>query len=537
MDSYLLKVSAITIIVVIFYKIFLEGANMHRHKRFFLVSGLLAAIIFPLVTFYTYVPTSFDPIAVTDFLTEAHPAQPSFHSLLLLLPVVYLLGVVVMTIRFCKHLLTNLRRVQLGEKIPTSRGHTLVLHRDTLSPHSFLRYILVNKTAWKQDRIPAAILLHEECHAAELHTVDVILAEVFKIFFWFNPFAHILSDSIRMNHEFIADKYALDKTHNRTAYQHLLLDYSSTNIDYVLAHYFSQPSIKKRINAMNTNTNKWSKNVRIFLMFPFFMVLLFAFASHQTIHAQQTEPESELLRTTDTIPKATASEVEEYNTLARALNAKAPKYKSVRFGDFKRLHVLYRSMSLSQRRSAEPFPIMPEPPQPPTPPSPPVPPSPPTAPGAPAPPAPPAPPIPSSPAAPPAPPSPPNPPAPSEAHSYLDRIEVKLDQLEQKMLGLELARVEVEAKQELRQLELEKMQHALALKEDELQQKAEKIEQKVKQEIDVQRLIQLEKIALEKQIQLKEGEMQEEINRKQKTAQEKQKLIEQKIKREKKSRK
>ena len=49
------------------------------------------------------------------------------------------------------------------------------------------------------------ILIHEQCHVEQKHSIDVMLSELFTILCWFNPFAWLLKREIRLNLEYLAD--------------------------------------------------------------------------------------------------------------------------------------------------------------------------------------------------------------------------------------------------------------------------------------------------------------------------------------------
>ena len=56
------------------------------------------------------------------------------------------------------------------------------------SPFSFFRWIFINKNML-DDPCLHEVLLHEQTHARQWHSVDVMLSEVATILCWFNPFA------------------------------------------------------------------------------------------------------------------------------------------------------------------------------------------------------------------------------------------------------------------------------------------------------------------------------------------------------------
>src|SRR5690606_36595077 len=105
---------------------------------------------------------------------------------------------------------------------------------------SFFRWIFL------EDQNPGSaqfkiILKHEQAHARQLHSLDIVLAELFKCIFWWNPFNWKVIAQIKLNHEFIVD---------RTCY----LEYGKKDYtQLIVARFFGVPaqSIVNSINHVN----------------------------------------------------------------------------------------------------------------------------------------------------------------------------------------------------------------------------------------------------------------------------------------------
>ena len=62
-------------------------------------------------------------------------------------------------------------------------------------------------------------------HVRQSHTLDIILIELVKIFYWFNP-VHLLYDrAIRINHEYLADNGVISDSPDIKSYTDKLLSY------------------------------------------------------------------------------------------------------------------------------------------------------------------------------------------------------------------------------------------------------------------------------------------------------------------------
>ena len=97
-----------------------------------------------------------------------------------------------------------------------------MVNEETL-PHTFLNYIFVNKEEYLEKKVEEALITHELTHAKELHSLDVMVVEVLKVVFWFNPLLYWYKKAIQLNHEFIADQKVISSHGYIKEYQSLLL--------------------------------------------------------------------------------------------------------------------------------------------------------------------------------------------------------------------------------------------------------------------------------------------------------------------------
>lgn len=295
MLTFLLKSAACLAILMIFYKVMLEKESVHHFKRFFLLGALLASFIIPNLVFIEYIdsvePTinsitpSTDPIS--DAVIVNNAPQASIFDWQLLFWLIYGLGVIGFGLRF----IANLFRIRLRiKKNPKFKDNfvTKVLLNQTLPPHTFLNYIFLNQKQHEENSIPQEVLLHEETHAKQRHSLDILLIELVGVIFWFNPLIYLVKSSIKLNHEFLADKAVIQKEQNHSHYQNTLLSYLSNerHQSVGIANAITYSSIKKRFKVMKTNTSKKSFVLRSLLLLPLTALLLFGFSEHRQIERE-----------------------------------------------------------------------------------------------------------------------------------------------------------------------------------------------------------------------------------------------------------
>ena len=99
-------------------------------------------------------------------------------------------------------------------------------------------------------------MLHEQAHASQKHTADILFIEVLKVVFWFNPLFYLYKKEIKLNHEFLADRAVLKKGLDASVYKELLLSFSSNQNNLSLVNAINYSSIKKRFTVMKKQTSK-----------------------------------------------------------------------------------------------------------------------------------------------------------------------------------------------------------------------------------------------------------------------------------------
>ncbi|QXP77522.1 MULTISPECIES: M56 family metallopeptidase [Winogradskyella] len=310
MAIYILKFSACLFVFWIVYFLFLERQQMHHFKRFYLLSAFVLAIVIPTLTIIEYVEpvvTTFETVPTfiniePDFVEAPIEATP-FWNLETTLWFIYGIGVLLLAIRFLINLFQIQRRISNNETIH-KRPFIYVLLEDNLIPHSFFRYIFFNKTRYESLNIPEEVILHEETHAKQLHSIDIIFLEVLQIVFWFHPLIYILKHHIKLNHEFLADQAVLKQGADTKTYQNILLQFSSNTQDYQLTSAINYSSIKKRFTVMKTQTSKTRIWLSTLLVLPIIAILFYSFAEKEYVEKEESSTIDHVEHIKDELKKA-----------------------------------------------------------------------------------------------------------------------------------------------------------------------------------------------------------------------------------------
>ncbi|MGI9550436.1 MAG: M56 family metallopeptidase [Aurantibacter sp.] len=376
---YILKSAACLAILFLFYKLFLEKENMHVFKRFYLLGALLFSLIIPTIVFSEYVvvePQVYEAPTQSVMVESSHNIPPALESDVMdiapLLWIVYFLGMFFFGIKFLKNLFQIFKRIHRNPKYKNA-SFIQVLLQEKIPPHTFFKYIFLNKSKFESKLIPREVLLHEETHAIQKHSLDVIFIELLQVIFWINPLIYFFKKAIKLNHEFLADRAVLNKDVDAITYQNTLLSFlsseSAKRYQLTLPNAINYSSIKKRFTIMKSKTSKKAIVFRSFLLLPLLALLLAGFTQTKLV---KVPLEKEAIVAGKFSPPtfqegATEEQVAEYDALAGKYNTLIDKEENVwiKKGDVERLEYLHGIMTEEQRANAEPFPDFPEPPEPP----------------------------------------------------------------------------------------------------------------------------------------------------------------------------
>ena len=284
MTAYLIKSILCLLVLWGFYKVALEQTAAHQFKRFYLLGSLVIAIALPLITFSYTVEVEPQPVITENFLAPTEfnnapvvkPIAESTNWLLISLGMVYGAGVLLFGFRFLRNLLHLREKVRHNEHVKAT-SHINVLLVEHVIPHSFLKYIFLPKTDFKNNALPAEVLQHEQAHVIQKHSWDILFIEFLQVVFWFNPLLILLKKSVALNHEFLADQAAIQQENNITNYTNLLFNYSGGAHHTALSSPINYSLTKKRILMLSKTRSVKKLTTRIALFVPVLALCVYFF--------------------------------------------------------------------------------------------------------------------------------------------------------------------------------------------------------------------------------------------------------------------
>jgi hypothetical protein len=277
--EYLLKASAVIVVFYLCFYFFLKRETFFNHNRWFLLIGIVIALIFPLVVIPVHIeiepiltPNNYVAISENIPLNIQQPIpQPKFEWQKLL-PILYVIGLSVFLIQF---LFQFGSLIVLLIKNPKNKDgiYTYVIVNNKISPFSFFKWIVYNPKSFTDEELNL-MLTHEKVHASQLHSLDILLIQLACSVFWFNPLIWFYRKEVRQNLEYIADYTTQEKLNSKIEYQRLLLKTSVANHNIALSNNFYNSSIKKRIVMLKKSRSNRKKQLRYLLVLPLLCGLL-----------------------------------------------------------------------------------------------------------------------------------------------------------------------------------------------------------------------------------------------------------------------
>ncbi len=226
---FLLKVNVALLLFCAGYYLVLRHLTFYTLNRIYLVAAILFATVYPKINlsdFWQRHQQIAKPVQVVIFSWQA-PAKALASPLAspdywLWAEVVLWAGVVFLAIRLLVQLysLYRLYRSSTAAKI---YNHDVRIIKGNSGPFSFWKSIFINPTNHEPADLHS-ILLHEQVHVSELHTLDVLLAELSTVFYWFNPGVWLMKKAVRENIEFITDRKILNNGADTKQYQYSLVN-------------------------------------------------------------------------------------------------------------------------------------------------------------------------------------------------------------------------------------------------------------------------------------------------------------------------
>lgn len=282
-----------TLLLGVFYFTFLimKNEKWFVFNRFYILFSLMASAVIPFIDISVgagqQIPTAtylLDELTVTT--TESlkqtwitWEMAPTLFYLFISLIIAWHLVIQIIHIR--KLIRRNDSKYQSNCRIVELKG--------SQTHFSFFRTIFINQKATDNEDDLKRIIKHEKTHVDQLHSLDVILLELIKVFSWFNPFVWLFKPVMMHNHEYLADQHVLQQGEDKATYLDQIVRHTLTNYNVAMVNNFNYSITKRRIIMMTKENSKVLSGIKLMLVVPIVLGSVVFFSCSESITDQNKE--------------------------------------------------------------------------------------------------------------------------------------------------------------------------------------------------------------------------------------------------------
>lgn len=275
------------------YVLLLRKQNTFQFNRFFLIGSLLLCLVAPFmeVELFKAVP-SITEVPLEKFTASVVETQPiedvtfgegqqvdnsqKGHFFY-----VYIIIALLFVFRFLK----NLSKIYgLTRNEYEYNGKLKVIKSaDSDMVSSFFNYMFIPKQHTLSREDYESIIAHETVHSEELHSVDIILLELFSCIFWFNPFIWLYKKATLQNHEFRADEKSVLSGIDIENYSNTIINLGQKEYRVPLTSGFNFIQIKNRIIMLHQSKSSVFKRTLNIISVSLLLAGIFVLSSYKEL--------------------------------------------------------------------------------------------------------------------------------------------------------------------------------------------------------------------------------------------------------------
>ncbi|MDB5032130.1 M56 family metallopeptidase [Mucilaginibacter sp.] len=278
---FLLKVNIALIVFCLGYYFVLRQLTFYTLNRVYLSIAIIFSTLYPLINLDSFVQQH-QQLAVPAQSVMINWKTPAEHFIQqpdywYWATIVFWIGAALFAGKLLMQLV-SLFKLYKNSKPGKIQEHDVRIVKANISPFSFWQSIYINPDNLNPGDLNG-ILQHEQIHVTEWHTMDILLAEISVIFYWFNPGVWLIKKAVRENIEFITDRKILQKGMDSKTYQYSLLNVSfAATTSAGITNHFNFSTLKKRIIMMNAKRSSAINLTRYAFLVPVVLICLFAFS-------------------------------------------------------------------------------------------------------------------------------------------------------------------------------------------------------------------------------------------------------------------
>lgn len=282
MIAYLLKVNIAIALFYAFYKLLLSKDTFFVWRRVTLLAVLAVSVVLPLLGIGEWIQGQksiqavagvYNAVVLPEIKVGLNGvSHDGLRAVNVVVPILYSVVCIALIIRIVIQLVSILNMSRKSEKSEIMGIPVRVVHGN-ITPFSFFKLMFINPSLHKHNELEE-ILSHEQAHASQWHSIDVLIGEIACSVLWYNPFVWLLNREIRNNLEYLADNAVVGEGHNVKEYQYHLLGLTYKKAAANLYNNFNVLPLKERIKMMNKKRTKGIGRAKYLLFVPMVAALL-----------------------------------------------------------------------------------------------------------------------------------------------------------------------------------------------------------------------------------------------------------------------
>lgn len=253
---YIGKVSLYWTLLYACYWLMLRKHTFFKWNRWYLIGSLLIAFALPEIIYPAAapeLPVIYEMNASAFAVISRQPKEPESWTWMQILTLIYAAGLVAAATQLARNIAQLVKYLRSGELVELEDCNVVLIDSIQIGSFSFLKWIVINLNDYENHF--DAILRHEMVHTQQRHSLDILLVEIMRTVFWFNPVLLLYKRSLQEIHEYLADAQAP----NREYYAEFLVAYAlNAPVASLTNHFFKPSQLKSRIQMIYKNrTSKW----------------------------------------------------------------------------------------------------------------------------------------------------------------------------------------------------------------------------------------------------------------------------------------
>lgn len=333
MVTYIIQLSVFLLLFWGVYELFLKKETFFTYNRWYLlltpiISALLPFLSFNVLESYAVeaqqlvqLPAVFigDPVVQeipNQTITNLTNSIGFFEKYAWWLA--YGLGVLISLSLFIKKIF-QFQQFRKQGKVSYLNNLKLVEVENSSMACTFFKTIYLGSDLAETEK--AQILKHEQVHAQQYHSLDLLFFEILKIAIWFNPVVYFYQKQITNLHEYIADAEATKNSDKKSYYESLLkVAFGSEQISFI-NQFFNHSLIKKRILMLQKSKSARAAKFKFLILIPLIFAMLTYVSCSDTTNLTDGENENMKVPTPPTPPAPTQALSQEDAELVNQLES------------------------------------------------------------------------------------------------------------------------------------------------------------------------------------------------------------------------